>query len=145
MEPAVWRGQPRPAAVDDLALARLSHVRQGHAGEREPGEGYEQQEPTHLSSVNDRRLLRQEGAVLRGAGLGAAASSASRYYVPLMTTYPQALLYGAVSGLAMWLGVAASDNSTLGSAAPYAAGAGIAVVLAMCAFIAYRNGRPPRR
>ena len=69
----------------------------------------------------------------------------SRHYVARMTTYPQALLYGVVCGLAIWLGVAASDSSTLAGAAPYAAGAGVAVALAMGAFIAYRNGQPPRR
>ena len=61
-----------------------------------------------------------------------------------MTTYAQALLYGVTSGSAVWLGVAASGSSTLVGAAPYAAGAGVAVALAMCALIAYRNGQPPR-
>lgn len=60
-------------------------------------------------------------------------------------TYAQAVIYGVISGLAIWVGIGASDNSTLSSAAPYGAGAGVAIALAMAALVAYRNGEPPRR
>ncbi len=60
-------------------------------------------------------------------------------------TYSQALIYGVVSGLAIWFGISATDNATLATAAPYAAGAGGVIALAAAAAVAYRNGQTPRR
>jgi hypothetical protein len=60
-------------------------------------------------------------------------------------SYRGALLYGALLGLGLWLAVAATETSTLRSAAPYAAGAGVLTALAACASVAYRSGPSARR
>lgn len=60
-------------------------------------------------------------------------------------TYWQALIYGVLSGLAVWLGIAATGNATFATAAPYGAGAGVAIALAAAAVGAYRNGQPAQR
>jgi len=62
-----------------------------------------------------------------------------------VATYRQALIYGVLSGLASWLGIAATDNATLATAAPYAAAAGVVIALGTAAAVAYRSGQPPRR
>ena len=60
-------------------------------------------------------------------------------------TYKQALLVAVLSGVGIFVGVAAGGDSSAASVVPYAIGAALAVALAMCGLVAYRNGQPNKR
>lgn len=60
-------------------------------------------------------------------------------------TFPRALLVSALMGFAIYCGIAAGPVATATEAVPYGAGAAVAVALAACGAVAYRNGQPQRR
>ena len=60
-------------------------------------------------------------------------------------TYTQALLFAALSGVGIFVGVAAGGDSSAASVIPYAIGVAVAVALTMCGLVAFRNGQPNKR
>ncbi len=82
---------------------------------------------------------------MAGASTNALAKHAESQGYRSTITYPQALIFGAVLGFAIYCGIAAGPNASATSAVPNGVGAALAIALAMCALVAYRNGQPPRR
>lgn len=60
-------------------------------------------------------------------------------------TYKQAFLFAVLSGVCIFVGVAAGRDSSAAPVIPYAIGAVVAVAVAMRALLAYRNGQPNKR
>lgn len=60
-------------------------------------------------------------------------------------TYKQALLFAVLSGVGIFVSVAAGGDSGAASVIPYAVGAAVAVALAMCGLVACRKGQPNKR
>ena len=60
-------------------------------------------------------------------------------------TYKQAVVFGLLAGLGIYIGIAAGRNATAASAVPYGLASAVAVTLFMCGVVAYRNGQPNKR
>lgn len=60
-------------------------------------------------------------------------------------TYRQALLFAVLTGVGIFVGVAAGGSSSAASVIPYAIGSAMAVALALCALVAYSNGQLNKR
>jgi hypothetical protein len=63
----------------------------------------------------------------------------------MANSYRAALVYGLLMGVGIYVGIAAGKHATVVSAIPYGLVSALGGVAAASAFVAYRNGQPPRR
>lgn len=63
----------------------------------------------------------------------------------MTNSYPAAVVYGLLLGVGIYAGIAAGKHATVVSAIPYGLVSALVGMAAASAFVAYRNGQPPRQ